>query len=234
MGVSERKEREKEQRRNAIIDVAEHIFFEKGFEQSSMDEIAVAAELGKGTLYLYFPRKTDLLFAIHLRGLEILFSAMQTELPKGNNGLEKLRRMADAFFRYTVDHANYFHFDMILEKMLISNDALSSEYNTLCQQRGDDIFELVIQAIDLGKTDGSIRSDHTSIHLATLLWAGSRGILELYYLKKKQPFANIIDKSGLSAEMLIPSFFNLLMAGIQSQDVPAPPKTSAFQPSVLL
>jgi AcrR family transcriptional regulator len=40
MSVAERKEREKQQRRNDIIDAAEKRFFEKGFDGVSMDEIA--------------------------------------------------------------------------------------------------------------------------------------------------------------------------------------------------
>ncbi len=40
MGTEERKEREKEKRRSDIIEAGEHIFFEKGFEKTTMDEIA--------------------------------------------------------------------------------------------------------------------------------------------------------------------------------------------------
>ena len=40
MGIAERKEREKEQRRNNIIDAAESVFFSKGIENATMDEIA--------------------------------------------------------------------------------------------------------------------------------------------------------------------------------------------------
>ncbi|MDL1893205.1 helix-turn-helix transcriptional regulator, partial [Sphingobacteriales bacterium CHB3] len=52
MGIIERKEREKEQRREEIVTAAEKIFFEKGLAIATMDEIAEAAELSKGTLYL--------------------------------------------------------------------------------------------------------------------------------------------------------------------------------------
>ena len=54
MVTARRKEREKEQRRNEIVDAAEKLFFEKGYEGVSMDDVARDAELAKGTLYLYF------------------------------------------------------------------------------------------------------------------------------------------------------------------------------------
>lgn len=64
MATADRKEREKEQRKNVILDAAEKLFFSKGFDSVSMEEIAKEVELGKGTLYLYFKSKDSLFFAI--------------------------------------------------------------------------------------------------------------------------------------------------------------------------
>jgi len=47
MGIAERREREKEQRQKEIIDAAERIFFAEGVENSTMGEVAAAAELSK-------------------------------------------------------------------------------------------------------------------------------------------------------------------------------------------
>lgn len=52
------------QRRMSILSAAEKIFAEKGFHTATMDEIAQASKLAKGTLYLYFNSKDDLLFSI--------------------------------------------------------------------------------------------------------------------------------------------------------------------------
>ena len=57
MNKLSRKDREKLARKESIIDAAEEIIKLKGFKNSTMDEIAEKAELGKGTLYLYFNRK---------------------------------------------------------------------------------------------------------------------------------------------------------------------------------
>jgi hypothetical protein len=65
MGVAERKEREKQQRRNDIIDAAEKLFFAKGHDNTTVDDIAKEAELSKGTVYLYFSSKEDLMFGVY-------------------------------------------------------------------------------------------------------------------------------------------------------------------------
>jgi AcrR family transcriptional regulator len=64
MGVRERKEREKEQRRIDILESARQAFVKYRLEQTSMDRIAQEAELAKGTLYLYFKNRDELLIAL--------------------------------------------------------------------------------------------------------------------------------------------------------------------------
>ena len=94
MGIQERREREKEQRRNEILDAAEKVFFSKGFNNATMDEVAETAELSKGTLYLYFKNKEDLYFAITQRSMTILRSMFQDAVNQHKIGIEKVR---DAF-----------------------------------------------------------------------------------------------------------------------------------------
>ncbi|BDZ69820.1 helix-turn-helix domain-containing protein [Methanobacterium petrolearium] len=60
MSIRDRREREKEQRRNDIINAAEKLFFAKGYDDVSMNDIATEVELSKATLYLYFDNKEEL------------------------------------------------------------------------------------------------------------------------------------------------------------------------------
>lgn len=57
----------KGRKRAAILDVASKMFVEQGYRDTSMDQIAAAVGVAKGTLYLYFPQKIDLLFACTAR-----------------------------------------------------------------------------------------------------------------------------------------------------------------------
>jgi AcrR family transcriptional regulator len=51
-------------RRDQILDAATHVFGEKGFEGASVSDIAKAACMGKGTIYLYFKNKEEIFSAI--------------------------------------------------------------------------------------------------------------------------------------------------------------------------
>lgn len=64
------KELLREVRAGLILDVAEELFAEKGYHETSMDEIAARAGVAKGTLYQHFPSKQDLVVALFERELE--------------------------------------------------------------------------------------------------------------------------------------------------------------------
>jgi hypothetical protein len=57
MTVATRREREQHMRRETILDAGRKLFKDKGFEATTVDEIAALAELGKGTIYSYFKSK---------------------------------------------------------------------------------------------------------------------------------------------------------------------------------
>lgn len=58
------KERQREERERLIIQAAVDLLLEKGYHEMSMDEIATRVGISKGTVYLHFPSKEDLVFAV--------------------------------------------------------------------------------------------------------------------------------------------------------------------------
>lgn len=57
------KERQRRERENLILQAAEDVLLEKGYRDTSMDEIAARVGIAKGTLYLHFSKKEDLMLA---------------------------------------------------------------------------------------------------------------------------------------------------------------------------
>jgi len=108
MGVLERRVKERELRRAAILDAARKVFLEVGIEQASMDRIATEAELAKGTLYIYFPGKNQLILAImadHIEQLNALLSDItQSRLSPQN----KLIKGVDVFHNFTAENELFY------------------------------------------------------------------------------------------------------------------------------
>lgn len=67
---------DKEERRNALLDAAEALFVEHPDRMASVAEVAQAASVAKGTVYLYFPSKEEMLLSLHERQLQHFFSTL--------------------------------------------------------------------------------------------------------------------------------------------------------------
>jgi AcrR family transcriptional regulator len=75
MGVED-----KEVRRHAILDAAERLFLKHAGRMASVAEVAAAAGLAKGTVYLYFPSKEEMLLALHERHVAHFFAELMKKL----------------------------------------------------------------------------------------------------------------------------------------------------------
>jgi AcrR family transcriptional regulator len=71
---------DKEERRNAILDAAERVLIRSPDQSANVAEVAEAAGLAKGTVYLYFQSKEELLLALHERNVEGFFSVLIARL----------------------------------------------------------------------------------------------------------------------------------------------------------
>src|SRR5919202_5589701 len=63
------RERQRLEREELILEAAEALLAEKGYHAMAMDEIATRVGIAKGTVYLHFPRKDDLVVALFEREL---------------------------------------------------------------------------------------------------------------------------------------------------------------------
>lgn len=113
MGIQERKVREKEQRRNDILDSARQAFIKHGLEQTSMDRIAQEAELAKGTLYLYFRNRDELLMALIANDFERLIEMIEAVQRSGEPPERKLLASVGTFYEFSRE--NEFFYKMMTQ-----------------------------------------------------------------------------------------------------------------------
>lgn len=140
MSIRDRREREKEQRRNDIIKAAEKLFFARGYDDVSMNDIANEVELSKATLYLYFANKEELFFAIVMRGTLILNSTIKEEVEKAKSGIEKVSAFRKAYYEFTKNYRDYIRIYKYFQsgrfdiKRIIDNEYIN---RTIAQIDGD-------------------------------------------------------------------------------------------------
>ena len=93
-----RRSRKRRATRQGISDTATRLFFDRGFDQVTVDEIADAADVGRMTVFNHFPRKEDLFFDRDEEGREILQRALRDRDP-AIAPIETLRRLAHRLVR---------------------------------------------------------------------------------------------------------------------------------------
>jgi AcrR family transcriptional regulator len=108
LGTRERKEREKRRRRRDILDAARELFWEHGYVGTTMPQIAQAAELAPGTLYLYFPSKQALYSELLVEGYDLLLERMQAARKAGGPPRRQAAALIDAFLQFAHDCPEYF------------------------------------------------------------------------------------------------------------------------------
>jgi len=91
MGINERREREKNERRRAILNCAKELILLQGVDQVSMEDIARKAELSKATLYLYFSGKELIFNEICEESARIFLSHFKPLLENGVSAMESIR-----------------------------------------------------------------------------------------------------------------------------------------------
>ena len=90
---------DKEERRQAILDAAEKLFVKHPDRMASVSEVAEAAGLAKGTVYLYFPSKEEMLLALHERHTGAFFARFMELMASGAPiGFDEIFEVAHAHF----------------------------------------------------------------------------------------------------------------------------------------
>lgn len=101
------KERQRQEREQFILQAAENVLMENGYHHTSMDEIAAKVGIAKGTLYLHFKRKDELVFALVEPKLHSFLKTVEEAKAYQGSSREKLeflikKEMAGAFFQFVM------------------------------------------------------------------------------------------------------------------------------------
>lgn len=108
MTLKARREREKQERYEEIVDAAETVFFRKSYEQTSMDEIARAAGLSRALLYVYFKDKSAIMRGVMLRAAQSLQRRFAQALEHGASGVEQIEGIGHAYHAFSTEEPDYF------------------------------------------------------------------------------------------------------------------------------
>jgi TetR/AcrR family fatty acid metabolism transcriptional regulator len=150
-------EERKEQKRKQIMHAALKVFSQKGYSPTALDEVAHEAGIAKGTLYLYFRDKEDLITSTLMSVMDDIKERMLSRISDDMPPLEILEMIALILFEYFVENDEFYNI-----YLTILNYNLVSSYEKLFQNmlsRKKELFELEHRLVEGAKAQGLIRDD---------------------------------------------------------------------------
>jgi AcrR family transcriptional regulator len=150
--------------RQGISNVATRLFIERGFDHVTVDEIAAAADVGRMTVFNYFPRKEDMFFDLDEEGREMLREALRQRDPS-ITPIETLRLLAH---RMIADQSPYVEFSARSQRFI---DTIEGSETLKARARAirDELTQVVTLA--MSECVGRIGADPDAYLAASLLLA---------------------------------------------------------------
>ena len=189
-------EEELDRRRHEIFGASVHLFLEKGFGETSMREIAEAAEVGKSTLYDYFKTKDEiLLWGVEDQILDLTV-ATQEIVNQPISAVERLQHVMKIHLDYLIDNKEFYL------KLSFEVQRLALESQQRIQVKRHAYQDMIRCLIDDGVQEGTFRPVNALLVSRTLITALT-------------PAVYTSRPTGTPQEMLDEAF-DIIMKGIQA------------------
>jgi len=179
LGAERRREREKEQRRNAILRAARREFFEKGFRSVTVDTIARRAELSKGAIYLYFKSKEEIYAQILLRDIDKFHDRVETLLDTSKSASDNLRQFAEVYAAFFLSDRELFR--IFMNFMLQHNPVnFTPKINDHIVKSTNQTVSIIEQILQMGIERGEFPRALDIRICRNSLWGLLNGIIALH------------------------------------------------------
>jgi len=184
VGISERKERQKAELRDAILSAARRIFAEEGADALTMRRIADAIEYSPGTLYLYFSSREEIAMQLVAEGFQKLLERIGPALAI-DDPVERLRAIGRAYVAFGLaDPQTYkliFMQDPKYVYSVLSPDAAAAGAETPADpgRSGQQAFESIAFAIGAAVAAGRFKPVDPQ-RAAEAFWAALHGVVSLH------------------------------------------------------
>ena len=165
MGVKQRREREKQEVRQAILTAAREIALYEGWQAVTIRKVAEHIEYSPSMIYEYFASKEAILLELHREGFRLLALSLNTARGSSEDHEERLIHMAEAYWEFAMRNPELYQVMHELngvsldcnEKSLTVHDVLGTTFEALnewSQSRG----------IDLPEVEDAVKMFHAFLH----------------------------------------------------------------------
>jgi AcrR family transcriptional regulator len=151
-----------EQKRLRILEVAGRLFAERPFRDVRLEDIAAEANIGKGTIYVYFKSKTDLCISLFIEGIQNNIAEISSQLQEdGLTFPAKVERIVRALLSFSRQYTN---FPTIIRELSLTPEDL----RPLTAKR-QELLAMIEAVLRDGISKGEIQDPHPELTARFLL-----------------------------------------------------------------
>jgi AcrR family transcriptional regulator len=172
MTITTRKERQKEELKVKILEAAKELFMLKGFEDTSIRNIAEKIEYSPTTIYLYFKNKDDIFYALHMEGFTLLNQYFR---PLGHveDPFERLKAINKAYINFAMENGEFYDLMFIIRSPM---NSLSKDDASWVE--GNRAFDFLLNTVNQCISKGYFKGMNPEV-LAFTVWSMVHGIVSL-------------------------------------------------------
>lgn len=202
MGIVERKQREREEMRELILEAARKLFLAQGFDKTSIRNIAEVIEYSPATIYLYYKDKNELLFSLH----EVGFRKMMDEfsiVAAVHDPFEKLVAIGNQYMKFAIENPELYDLMFIMDAPMETLSCREEEWD-----EGARSFEFLRITIADCITAGHFKNTLDVESASLTIWSFMHGLLSLHlrkrlsFLADSREIERIQDSFKLFVEMI--------------------------------
>lgn len=150
MSIAERKQEEKQEMHKRILDAARKIFLEKGYEKTSMRNIANEIHYSPGMIYFHFKDKSEIFQELHKEGFRLLLAQLKI-LDTVGDPFERLKAVGRVFIQFAQDNKDYYNLMFIVDEPAKSSEEGGFQ---IAQEAIIHLIELVKECQAAGRFQG--------------------------------------------------------------------------------
>lgn len=196
------------EKHDLILSAARHLIEESGFSTLTMDKVAARAGIAKGTIYLYFKDKNELMESVLQKGFENMFGRIKKKVDEQASSEKKLEILIFENLTYINENRFFFKTVFLDETNIVFLKKKSIEsFNTRRKRYADFVADI----IENGVKDGKFRND---------LNPSKTGYLLISLIKTNAVFNFLNKNQELTSDMIVldaSEIFNLFMKGISNR-----------------
>ena len=168
------------EKRDRILRAAVKIFSRKGFFNSKVSEIARAAEVADGTIYLYFRNKDDLLISLFEEKMGEVVADVRRRTAAGGNAIEKLRIFIENHMDLLERESGLVE---VIQVELRQSTKFLKDYTPV---KFFEYLEVISDILEEGRKEGIFRPD-LNVSIARRAIFGALDELSLTYILSRKP-----------------------------------------------